>query len=124
MNKKLIIAIVMGIFSSIFGSQAQSSKNIEVIPVAEFKDCIEQNDVQLIDVRTPEEYAEGKIKDAENINFFDADFTTQFGHLKKDEPIYLYCRSGGRSNKAAQKLEKLGFTKIYDLQGGITAWNK
>jgi rhodanese-related sulfurtransferase len=82
------------------------------------------NGIQLVDVRTPKEYAEGHIPNADNINFYDPNFAEQIGKLDKDKAIYIYCRSGGRSGRAAQQLKKMGFTKIYDLQGGIMNWNK
>lgn len=89
---------------------------------AEFKDSIENKEVQLIDIRTPKEFEEGHIVNARNIDFYDDDFMKQMAkELDKAEPVYLYCRSGGRSGKAATQLSEQGF-KIYDLKGGILAW--
>jgi phage shock protein E len=62
------------------------------------------------------------INNAKNINFFDDDFLSQMSVLDTDKPVYLYCKSGGRSGKAAIQLKEAGFTKVYDLEGGITAW--
>ncbi|NJB36494.1 rhodanese-like domain-containing protein [Croceivirga sp. JEA036] len=81
-------------------------------------------EVQLIDVRTPQEYGAGHIDDAKNINVGSADFVQQIQGLDKEEPVYLYCKMGGRSNKAAQLLKKQGFTKIYDYTGGYNDWIK
>lgn len=81
-------------------------------------------DIQLIDIRTPREFKSGYIKGAVNINFFDSDFTGQMLKLNKEKEIYIYCRSGNRTGKAANKLKDQGFTKIYDLQGGILNWNR
>ena len=78
--------------------------------------------VQLIDVRTPQEIDNGYIEKAVNINIADADFEVKLMHLDKSKPVAVYCGVGGRSGKAATILTKLGFTKIYDLQGGMTAW--
>ena len=91
---------------------------------SDFKVNVDNNNLQLIDVRTPKEYEEGHIKNAENIDFYNAAFYTQMNKLNKDEPLYIYCRSGGRSGKAAAKLKELGFTEVYDLQGGILDWKK
>jgi len=91
---------------------------------ADFKTNIEKKSVQLIDVRTSKEFNEGHIKNAENIDFYDANFYTDIDKLNKDEPLYLYCRSGGRSGKAAAKLKELGFKEVYDLHGGIIDWGK
>jgi len=81
-------------------------------------------DIQLIDIRTPGEYTGGYIEGAININFFDSDFNAQMAKLNKDKELYIYCRSGNRSGKAAKRLKNQGFTKIYDLQGGILNWNR
>ncbi|WP_237708865.1 rhodanese-like domain-containing protein [Gillisia marina] len=119
---KLKILIIMGFFTSLFGLKAQTSEHIKVLDVTEFKEHISDKKVVLIDVRTPSEFNDGNIKNSENIDFYDRDFSNCFSNFKKDEPIYVYCHSGGRSNKAAKMLAKLGFTKIYDLKGGYTAW--
>lgn len=78
---------------------------------------------QLVDVRTPEEYNSGHIESSINHNIYDANFEKEMLKLDKSKPVFVYCRSGGRSSNAASKLQELGFKEIYDLQGGITAWN-
>ena len=79
-------------------------------------------EIQLIDVRTPEEYTQGHLKNSVNINFYDGTFYDEMDKLDKSKTLYIYCRSGGRSAKAAKQLEKMGFTRVYDLQGGIINW--
>ena len=81
-------------------------------------------DIQLIDVRTPEEYVKGHLKNSVNINFYDPTFMDDMDKLDKSKVLYIYCRSGGRSGKASKQLGKMGFTKVYDLQGGINNWNR
>ncbi len=76
------------------------------------------NGGQLIDVRTPEEYTEGKIENAQNIDFYANDFKSKIEALDKSKPVFVYCRSGGRSAKAANIFKEAGFKEIYDLQGG------
>lgn len=98
----------------------KSNDIIEVISVEEFEKIT--GTIQLVDVRTPEEYNEGFIKNAENINVFDKDFLNQMSNLDKNEPIYVYCKSGKRSGKAANQLKEAGFSKIYNLEGGIMNW--
>ena len=87
------------------------------------KKLIKEIDGVIIDVRTPAEFHSGHIKDATNINFYADDFVEKLKITRKDIPIYVYCRSGGRSSMAASKMAKLGFTRIYNLVGGIRAWN-
>jgi len=79
--------------------------------------------VQLVDVRTREEYESGHIDDALNFNVIDhATFLRQIKALDKDQPVYLYCKMGGRSNRASQVLKEQGFTKIFDYSGGYNDW--
>lgn len=82
-----------------------------------------KKDIQLVDVRTEKEFKEQHLDKAININVEDADFEKSIQALDKTKPVYLYCRSGKRSDKAAQKMASMGFTKIYDLKGGILSWN-
>ena len=79
-------------------------------------------DVQWIDVRTPKEYALGHIDDALNFNVNGASFSKQIEVLDKSKPVYLYCKMGGRSTRAAQLLKKEGFSEIYNYTGGYDEW--
>lgn len=79
---------------------------------------------QLIDVRTPEEYKDGFIEGATNMNFYDSDFQDKLNTLDKNKPVLVYCKSGGRSAKTCKKLQNAGFKEVYDLKGGYTAWPK
>ncbi|WP_338038988.1 rhodanese-like domain-containing protein [Maribacter litopenaei] len=89
----------------------------------EYAEAISGKKVQLVDVRTPAEYNGGHIKKAINIDFFNAShFKNAFEKLDKNQPVYVYCRSGARSQKAARKLVGMGFTEIYDLRGGYNSW--
>ncbi len=78
--------------------------------------------VSVIDVRTPEEVAEGKIPGATNINIFDADFADRVSTLDKSNPYVMVCRSGARSGQACMHMMGMGFEKIYNLQGGMMMW--
>jgi thioredoxin len=74
-------------------------------------------------VRSPEEFAGQHIDNAINIDWNGDNFEGKIGKYDKSKPIFVYCMSGGRSKKAAEKLSELGFSKIYELQGGIMKWN-
>jgi rhodanese-related sulfurtransferase len=76
----------------------------------------------LLDVRTPEEVAAGKIPGSISIDFYQEDFATKVKELPKDKEIYVYCAVGARSGQAADLLIQQGFTKVYHLSGGIRAW--
>ncbi len=90
---------------------------------SDFKANINGKTVQLIDVRTPKEYKDSHIPNAKNINIYDNDFVQQASVLDKSKPVYVYCRSGVRSMKAASKLKNAGY-KVYNLNGGIKGWEK
>lgn len=77
---------------------------------------------QLLDVRTPEEYATGYISGAKNVNVYDNDFLKQLEGLDKNKPVFVYCKGGGRSASAVKKMQADGFATVYELQGGIMAW--
>lgn len=81
-------------------------------------------DVQLIDVRTREEYAAGHIKGSKNIDYKANDFLMKFDKLDREKPVYIYCRSGNRSSNAARELSQLGFQKIINLDGGYISWEE
>jgi rhodanese-related sulfurtransferase len=120
--KKLLL--LMSFFSSFYTASAQTSDAISVLNKTQFAEAIQGQNVVLIDVRTPEEFAQGAIKGAVNIDYFDQKvFIKQISTLDKNKPVYLYCRSGNRSMKAARQLESLGFDKVYDLAGGYMAWS-
>ena len=89
-----------------------SPKDLKAFPV----------DVQLIDVRTPGEYNRSHLKKAVNINMYSTNFLTEIGKLDKNREVYLYCQIGNRSRYAAKILSQQGFTKVYDLEGGISNW--
>lgn len=77
---------------------------------------------QLLDVRTPEEFRSGHIDGAVNANWNGPEFESTAKSLDKTKPVFVYCLSGGRSARAAKKLSDMGFTKVYDLQGGFLKW--
>lgn len=95
---------------------------VKVLKPSEFKDGIMNEDVQLVDVRTPSEYDEGHIEDATLIDYQSEDFKDRIQQLDKSKPVYIYCRSGGRSGMASEIMSELGFIEVYDLEGGILAW--
>lgn len=76
----------------------------------------------LVDVRTPEEFEGGHLKDARNINWNNSDFSKEVEQLDKSKPVYIYCLSGGRSAAAAASLRKSGFQSVTEMEGGMMKW--
>ena len=83
---------------------------------------MEQDNVQIIDVRTPEEYTIGIIGNATNINIYDDIFKAQLKDLDPDIATLVYCAKGGRSANAAKMMADMNFKEVYDLKGGYSAW--
>ena len=89
---------------------------------AQFEELIKNPEVQVLDVRTLEEYTEGHIPGSLNINVKDEHFSSCIDNmLTKDKQVAVYCRSGKRSRTAAEVLVKKGF-KVYNLDKGILNW--
>ena len=101
------------------------SASYQTVSPEEFSQIISsQNDVQLLDVRTPAEYAEGHLPGAMLIDIKAGKFAEQAAQqLHHSHPVAVYCRSGKRSAMAADTLAALGF-KVLNLNGGITAWQE
>lgn len=103
-------------------SSNEENKIAEDLDAESFKLGLEETTVQLIDVRTPEEFGAGTIEGASNIDFLSADFETKIESLSKEQPVYLFCKSGGRSGQAKMILKEHGFKTIYNLIGGYSQW--
>ena len=93
-----------------------------ITPVELEKIVVDDENAVLIDVRSPEECAEGMIPGAENINLFDPDFIDRIKELDKSKDYYMICRSGGRSGNAAGAMDELGFKSVHNMVGGMMAW--
>lgn len=102
----------------------QEEAKIYNVNVDQFAKLVKANKGIVLDVRTPGEWEEGTIADATKINYYDSDFAQQIEKLNKDEPVLVYCKKGGRSAGAAEILKEKGFTKVFNLEGGITAWKE
>ena len=114
---------MMTMFAALFCGcgNRQNKSAVNIVGVNEFAEIMRQKDVRLIDVRTPEEYAEGHLAGAENIDVKASDFAE---HIKNIEgAVAVYCRSGKRSMMAAKQLAANG-CMVYNLDGGIMAWQK
>lgn len=111
---------------TVLGFSCQNNTTgITVVDKAFLEKEVIGKDVQLVDVRTQEEYESGHIDDAVNFNIIDNEtFLSQIQTLDKQQPVYLYCKMGGRSNRAANIMKENGFTQIFDYSGGYNDWVK
>ena len=83
----------------------------------------EQPELIVLDVRTPDEFADGRIKGAINIDFFDDNFEQKLSQLDRSSAYLIHCRSGGRSEYSLPILAQLGFRNIVHLDGGYDDWH-
>ena len=101
-----------------------SVKPFSDLGLEEWKVMSEQQLGIILDVRTPEEVALGKIPQAIDMNFMADNFAEEVAKLDTSKPIYVYCASGGRSSRAMDMMKGLGFEKVYNLKGGFSNWTR
>lgn len=103
-------------------SQGNAQENLTVKELNAIEFNKEVNKV-VLDVRTAQEYAEGRIAGSENLDVLKTDlFTTSIAKLDKSKTYYVICRSGSRSQKAVAQMKEAGFKNIYNITGGMQAW--
>ncbi|MFT4782196.1 MAG: rhodanese-related sulfurtransferase [Pseudohongiellaceae bacterium] len=119
-NKVLIYCFAL--FAFAFSCKEATQTEVVMVSAEEMQELLELEDIQLVDLRTLEEYKTGFIEQAQNIDYTSPTFEEDLVKLDKSKPIMVYCKSGIRSGKCSKKLKEAGFIKIYDLKGGITQW--
>ena len=129
MKKAGILIIFLSIVLFMTESYAQSSQPKQMVKTINSVESVEMINKNLnnknfviLDVRTPEEYAEGHLANATNINFNASDFAAQVGKLDKTKTYLVYCRAGHRSASAVEVMKTQLFQTLYNLDGGITQW--
>ena len=104
-------------------SACKKATSAESLSAKEFAQKITEEEAPLIlDVRTPEEFSKGHLENAQNLDINGANFGEEVAKLDKTKPVFIYCLSGGRSASAAAQMRSEGFTKVYELDGGIMKW--
>jgi phage shock protein E len=99
-----------------------SGKVFAVLSPADFSQKMAAQPGVIIDVRTPGEHKKGIIEGARLMDIFGDNFDAELAKLDRNQTYYVYCASGGRSAECTEKMQGLGFTKVYDLDGGMGAW--
>ncbi|MCC7159795.1 MAG: rhodanese-like domain-containing protein [Ignavibacteria bacterium] len=123
-NKVLLILAVCVILLLIgwkFFFNGAKSTAVDIDP-AKFEELSKQPEAFVLDVRSGFEFGGDKIAGAKNISFTSKDFKQEAEKLDKDKTYLIYCATGSRSAGAVSVLKALGFTKIYNLKGGIDNW--
>ncbi|MCF8255506.1 MAG: rhodanese-like domain-containing protein [Bacteroidia bacterium] len=128
---KLRIITLLLIATIYFPSCTDTKPKTEKAEVKEIYELLEPKAFQarlasepgiILDVRTPSEQKNGMIKGAQALDIFAENFEMQIDKLDKSKTYYVYCAAGGRSLEACEIMEKKGFTKVIDLDGGIGRW--
>jgi phage shock protein E len=122
----LLLAVLGAAAQTGHQGYVQKSPNKIVINTQLSKQLLAQvvsGDAYLVDVRTPEEYKDGHLKYAKNIDIKSAGFAAEISKLDKNKRVYLYCRSGSRSGKATDTLASLGYKRGYNI-GGLDSLSK
>lgn len=95
---------------------------IKRISVSEFKEKVESSNFTLLDIRTPEEFNESRIKGAVLYDIYNPNFKEDISQLDKEKSYLIYCRSGSRSMFALSLFKQLGFEEVYECEGGLVYW--
>ena len=128
----IILTIAISVFVTNAYSQTANNKVQEHVGVelakpinlsaVEFKAMIEKGNVILLDVRTINEFKQGHLQGAINIDWYQRTFETKVAELDKTKTILIYCRSGNRTGKTKYFLIGMGFAKVYNLEHGVNDW--
>ena len=117
-----VLVYCFAVCASAFSCKEATQSEVIMVSAEEMQELLELEDIQLVDLRTPAEYQTGYIEHSQNIDYTSPTFEDDLVKLDKTKPVIVYCKSGGRSGKCSKKLKEAGFTKVYDLEGGITKW--
>jgi rhodanese-related sulfurtransferase len=116
-----VLYIVVAFFLFIMIQRLLPTKGVKNISTTELKGMIKEKNKQLVDVRTPGEYKGNHIQGFKNIPLNQLAQKAE-KELSKDNEVIVICQSGMRSQQASKVLKKLGFTKVTNVKGGMSAW--
>ena len=120
----IVRLVLMAVLLLTGGCLEQDGRLIDPAEAAEFLRQHRDNPAFIIlDVRTEGEFRQGHIEGATLLDYYSPDFRKRFAELDRDAIIFMYCRSGNRSSHVLNMADELGFNAVYDLRGGILAWN-
>lgn len=110
-------AIVIALIVAFLAWRMMSTKGVNNISTSKLKSILNDKDKVFVDVRTPSEYKARNAKPFKNIPL-----GSDFSKLPKDKEIVVICQSGMRSKQACQQFKKLGYTKVTNVRGGMSAY--
>ena len=123
-NSAIALIVTTALALGACGGSTATNSDLELRSVGDIEEIIASPPAGLVilDIRTPEEFAAGHIAGAINIDYYANDFEAQLGELDLQVPYVMYCNSGNRSSNALPVMDSLGFSEVYELDGGIQAW--
>jgi rhodanese-related sulfurtransferase len=114
------LVLALGVFS--ISCESQDSMGFSNITKDQLQSMLKDGGIQLVDVRTDEEVSEGMIEGALHIDIHSDTFADRMKALDQSKPIVIYCKSGGRSSRAASNMVDWGYKEVYNLEGGYDGW--
>lgn len=118
-----LIALIAGLVAVVLAGCSSDGAILETVAPESAATIIEETpEAIVLDIRTPEEFGDGIIEGAVNIDFYEADFATNLDALDKDATYVVYCRSDNRSGQAMDTFADLGFQQVSEIDGGIVNW--
>jgi phage shock protein E len=121
--RTIIAALMLG--GVVIAGCSSSTASIETVDPDAAATIIEEDSGEVVlDIRTPEEFDQGVIEGAVNIDFYEPTFAADLDALDKDAHYVVYCRSGNRSGQALDTFSDLGFTNVTEIDGGIANWHE
>jgi rhodanese-related sulfurtransferase len=100
----------------------KSSRGHSDLTYEDFYKGLKNKDSVILDVRNLEEYNSGRIPNAIQLDIMSSTFVDQLGEFPRNKSYFVYCRSGKRSAQACELMSEIGFSKVYNMVGGIMAW--
>lgn len=118
-----LVALLTALVAVVLAGCSSGGATLETVEPDTAATIIAENpEAIVLDIRTPEEYSEGIIEGAINIDFYEASFADQLDALDKDATYVVYCRSDNRSGQAMDTFAELGFQQVTEIDGGIANW--
>ena len=124
MNRQLATMVMAVLLLAL--AAAPAAATLQDLSPAQFKSMLEQHrddpEVVLLDIRTPAEFRQGHIRGALPLDYYARDFVDRLKALDREKTYLIYCRSGNRTGRSLAIFDKLGFSKVYQLQTGLVGW--
>lgn len=120
----IVLLVAAALLAGACGGSTDTTAKLELTSVSDAADILAAppDELVILDIRTPDEYAAGHIAGAINIDYYEADFEAKLSSLDPAVPYVMYCNSGNRSANALPLMDRIGFEEVYEIDGGIQAW--